>query len=95
MVFEPLADYIQLVVLLLDYALVEAFDEVEVFSPCRQNVLLAELSADIVGIIVAHQSEIGIYSGSELFKESDALTVSGGFFIEGHHGRDKVASGAV
>lgn len=80
MVFEPLADYIQLVVLLLDYALVEAFDEVEVFSPCRQNVLLADLSADIVGIIVAHQSEIGIYSGSELFKESDALTVSGGFF---------------
>lgn len=78
-----------------DNAFVELLHEIDILAPGWENILQADFSPNLVRIVMAHQAEIGIYRGTELFEESDALSMRGGLFIEGNHRRDKVASCAV
>jgi len=51
-----LANDVCFVIFSAEDAFREILDEVEVFSPCRENVLLADLSTHLVGIVV-----MGVY----------------------------------
>lgn len=95
MVFEPLADYIQLVVLAPDDALCELLDEVQVAAPCGQYVFLAYTASHLVGIVVAHEAEVGIYRGAQLLKQGDSPGMCVGHVVELHHGGDEMAACTV
>lgn len=56
-----LANDVCFVIFSAEDAFREILDEVEVFSPCRENVLLADLSTYLVGIVVAHEAKVRIY----------------------------------
>ena len=52
--FEALPDNVEFVILCSDDALCERLDEIDVFAPCGKNVLCADLSSHIIGIVMAH-----------------------------------------
>lgn len=60
-ILQVLANGVCFVILSAEDAFREILDEVEVFSPYRENVLLADLSTYLVGIVVAHEAKVRIY----------------------------------
>ncbi len=85
----------QFVVLFADDALAELVLEVEVFAPVREDVLEGDASTDFVGLIVAHEAEVGVDGGADVFEVCDLVGVCGVLAVEAAHGGDEGATGAV
>lgn len=86
-----------LVVANLDDALGEPILEVQVFFPKGQDVFLADVTADSVGVEVAHHAEIGIDGCAELLEQGHTPGVSLCFWhrVVLLHRVDEVAACAV
>lgn len=65
MAFEFLAYNVNLVVFPAYDAFSKFFLKVYVFAPCRENVLQADLSPNVVRVVMTHKAEIGIYRSPE------------------------------
>lgn len=95
MILQALANDVCSIILSPEDTFREILDEVEVFAPCRENVLLADLSTYLVRIVVAHEAEIRIYRGTDFLKESEPFSMCLGTIVKLLHGGDEVAACTV
>lgn len=91
------ANYMDFIVLPAKDTLAKILDEVEVFAPGREDVFLADLTANLVALVVNHHAEIRIDGSSEFFEQGNSAGLVCCFCsaLVIDHGVDEVASCAV
>lgn len=67
-ILQAFANDVCLIILSPEDTFGEILDEVEVFAPGGKNVLLADLSTHLVGIVVPHQAKVRIYRGTDFLQ---------------------------